>query len=40
MLGIIYNEGLHWYENQDNYSPIASKFEHLTIKELVIKALE
>lgn len=32
LLGIIYNEGMHWKENQDNVSPIASKLENLTIK--------
>lgn len=35
LLGIIYNEGMHWKENQDNVSPIASKLENLTIKELI-----
>jgi len=35
LLGIIYNEGLHWKENQDNVSPIASKLENLTIKKLI-----
>lgn len=35
LLGIIYNEGMHWKENQDNVSPIASKLENLTIKKLI-----
>lgn len=35
LLGIIYNEGMHWKENQDNISPIASKLENLTIKQLI-----
>jgi ABC-type cobalamin/Fe3+-siderophores transport system ATPase subunit len=35
LLGIIYNEGMHWRENQDNISPIASKLENLTIKKLI-----
>lgn len=35
LLGIIYNEGMHWKENQDNISPIASKLENLTIKKLI-----
>lgn len=35
LLGIIYNEGMHWKDNQDNVSPIASKLENLTIKELI-----
>lgn len=35
LLGIIYNEGMHWKENFDNVSPIASKLENLTIKKLI-----
>lgn len=35
LLGIIYNEGMHWKNNQDNVSPIASKLENLTIKKLI-----
>jgi ABC-type cobalamin/Fe3+-siderophores transport system ATPase subunit len=35
LLGIIYNEGMHWNNNQDNISPIASKLENLTIKNLI-----
>lgn len=35
LLGIIYNEGMHWKDNQDNISPIASKLENLTIKNLI-----
>lgn len=35
LLGIIYNDGLHWNNNQDNISPIASKLENLTIKKLI-----
>jgi hypothetical protein len=35
LLGIIYNEGMHWRENFDNVSPIASKLENLTIKKLI-----
>ncbi len=35
LLGIIYNEGMHWKEGQDNVSPIASKLENLTIKNLI-----
>lgn len=35
LLGIIYNEGMHWKDNQDNVSPIASKLENLTIKKLI-----
>ena len=35
LLGIIYNDGMHWKDNQDNVSPIASKLENLTIKKLI-----
>ena len=35
LLGIIYNEGMHWRENYDNVSPIASKLENLTINKLI-----
>ncbi|MDR1895595.1 MAG: hypothetical protein LBR10_02255 [Prevotellaceae bacterium] len=35
LLGIIYNEGMHWKENIDNISPIASKLENLVIKNLI-----
>ena len=35
LLGIIYNEGMHWKENSDNVSPIAAKLENLTIKNLI-----
>ncbi len=35
LLGIIYNEGMHWKNNQDNVSPIASKLENKTIKKLI-----
>ncbi len=35
LLGIIYNEGMHWKDNQDNVSPIASKLENLVLKKLI-----
>lgn len=35
LLGIIYNEGMHWKDGIDNISPIASKLENLTIKKLI-----
>lgn len=35
LLGIIYNEGMHWKDGFDNVSPIASKLENLTIKKLI-----
>ncbi|MDN3549325.1 hypothetical protein [Mucilaginibacter aquaedulcis] len=34
-LGIIYNEGMHWKDGQDNVSPIAAKLEHQVIKKLI-----
>jgi len=35
LLGIIYNEGMHWKENHDNVSPIVSKLENIVIKNLI-----
>ncbi|UUC44134.1 hypothetical protein [Flavobacterium cerinum] len=35
LLGIIYNEGMHWKDTLDNVSPIASKLENLTIRKLI-----
>ena len=35
LLGIIYNEGMHWKNNTDIISPIASKLENKTIKKLI-----
>lgn len=35
LLGIIYNEGMHWKDGIDNVSPIASKLENLIIKKLI-----
>jgi ABC-type cobalamin/Fe3+-siderophores transport system ATPase subunit len=35
LLGLIYNEGMHWKDGMDNVSPIASKLENLTIKKLI-----
>ncbi|MBK8657121.1 MAG: hypothetical protein IPN20_25195 [Haliscomenobacter sp.] len=40
LLGIIYNEGMHWRDNQDNVSPIAAKLENLTIKKLITDIYE
>lgn len=40
LLGIIYNEGMHWKDNQDNISPIASKLENLTIRKLIRDVFE
>jgi len=35
LLGIIYNDGMHWKDNQDNVSPAASKLEHPIIHKLI-----
>lgn len=35
LLGVIYNEGMHWKDHQDNVSPIAAKLENLVIKKLI-----
>lgn len=35
LLGVIYNEGMHWKEHQDNVSPIASKLENKVIQKLI-----
>lgn len=35
LLGIIYNEGMHWKDNVDIISPIAAKLENSTIKKLI-----
>ncbi|MDM1517862.1 hypothetical protein HX089_15965 [Myroides odoratimimus] len=40
LLGIIYNEGMHWKDNIDNVSPVASKLENLTIKKLIRDVFE
>lgn len=40
LLGVIYNDGMHWREGQDNISPIAAKLENQTIRGLIQQALE
>ncbi|HBV15809.1 hypothetical protein [Chryseobacterium carnipullorum] len=35
LLGIIYNEGMHWKDNIDNVTPITNKLENLTIKNMI-----
>lgn len=40
LLGIIYNEGMHWKDGQDNVSPIASKLENKVIKKLIKDVFE
>jgi len=40
LLGIIYNDGMHWKKSQDNISPIAAKLENLTIRYLIKNVCE
>ncbi|MBE8987642.1 hypothetical protein [Nostoc sp. LEGE 12450] len=35
LLGIIYNDGMHWKKGQENVSQIAAKLENLTIRYLI-----
>ncbi|PVV54845.1 hypothetical protein [Chryseobacterium sp. HMWF035] len=35
LLGIVYNEGMHWKDNIDNVTPITNKLENLTIKNMI-----
>lgn len=35
LLGLIYNEGLHWKDGFDNVSPISAKLENMTIKKII-----
>jgi len=35
LLGIIYNEGMHWKENVDNVSKIVTKLNHPVIKNMI-----
>ncbi|MDM1508337.1 hypothetical protein HX082_02875 [Myroides odoratimimus] len=35
LLGIIYNEGMHWKDNIDNITPITNKLENLTVKKMI-----
>jgi hypothetical protein len=35
LLGIIYNDGMHWKDGFDNITPVASKLENKTIKKII-----
>ena len=35
LLGIIYNDGMHWKNNYDNVTPIVTKLTNLTIKQMI-----
>lgn len=37
LLGVIYNEAMHWKDNQDNITPIVTKLKNLTIKNMIRK---
>lgn len=39
LLGIIYNAALHIWENRDNFSPLASKLENRTIRQMILSAV-
>jgi hypothetical protein len=39
LLGVIYNDGMHWKDGQDNISPIAAKLENHTIRYLIEKIM-
>ena len=39
LLGVIYNAALHIWENQDNFSPLASKLENRTIRQMILSAV-
>ncbi|TCL32452.1 hypothetical protein EV210_12117 [Anaerospora hongkongensis] len=40
LLGIVYNDGMHWKDNHDNVSPIAVKLENITIRKLIVDVFE
>lgn len=35
LLGIIYNDGLHWHDDQDKTTPLMSKLQNLVIKQMI-----
>jgi hypothetical protein len=35
LLGIVYNDGMHWRQDRDNFSPLAAKLENGTIRKLI-----
>jgi len=38
LLGVIYNEGLHFKQHVDNSSPIVAKLENLVIRKMILDA--
>jgi energy-coupling factor transporter ATP-binding protein EcfA2 len=39
LLGVIYNEGMHYRNNSDNSTPIVSKLENLVIRRMIVLAI-
>lgn len=39
LLGVIYNDAMHWREDQDNISPIAAKLENQVIRGLIAEVI-
>ena len=35
LLGLIYNDDLHWHEQRDYETPLISKLENMTIKKMI-----
>ena len=35
LLGLIYNDDLHWHEHRDYETPLISKLENMTIKKMI-----
>jgi hypothetical protein len=35
LLGIVYNEGMHWHNDRDNESPLKAKLDNGTIRKLI-----
>jgi len=40
LLGIIYNDGMHWKNNYDNVTPIVTKLTNLAIKQMIKEVFE
>lgn len=40
LLGIIYNDDLHWHDNKDYETPLRSKLQNVTIKKLITELFE
>jgi hypothetical protein len=40
LLGLIYNDDLHWREHRDYETPLFSKLENMTIKKMIKEIME